>query len=73
MTPTRVTILDDSNSLSSRDVTIEQDVLPEIAGAFDASPETTYWADGVGQAGLPGTVQGLKNSPRTTFFFSFVF
>ena len=30
--PTRVTILDDNNSLTSRDVTIEQDVLPEIAG-----------------------------------------
>jgi hypothetical protein len=34
-----------NNSLSSEDVTIEQDVLPEVAGAFDVSPETAYWAN----------------------------
>ncbi|KAN0078730.1 hypothetical protein V8E54_005243 [Elaphomyces granulatus] len=57
--PTRVTILNNNNSLSSRVVTIEHDGLPAIAGAFGASPETAYQCtrrvpDGVGQAGLPG-------------------
>ena len=40
-----LTILDDNNSLSFRDVTIEQDVLPEVAGAFGVSPETAYWVN----------------------------
>jgi hypothetical protein len=68
--PTRVTILDDNNSLSSRDVTIEQDILPEIAGAFGAPPETAYWAnvrEGCPTASvrLAFREEGLKDSPRT--------
>jgi hypothetical protein len=67
---TRVTILDDNNSLSSRDVIIEQDVLPEIASAFGASPETAYWAnvrEGCPTASvrLAFRAEGLKDSPRT--------
>ena len=42
--PMRV-ILDDNNSLSSRDVIIEPDVLLAAAGAFGLSPETAYWAN----------------------------
>jgi hypothetical protein len=56
--PTRVTILDDHNSLSSRDVAIEQDVLPEIASAFDASPETAYWANVREGCTVPDGVSG---------------
>ncbi|KAN0074956.1 hypothetical protein V8E54_007567 [Elaphomyces granulatus] len=68
--PTRVTILDDNNSLSSRNVTIEHDVLPEIAGTFGASPETAYCAnvrEGYPTASvrLAFRAEGLKDSPRT--------
>ena len=68
--PTRMTILDDNNSLSFRDVVIEQDVLPEVAGAFGVSPETAYWAnvrEGCPTASvrLAFRAEGLKDSPRT--------
>ncbi|KAN0074379.1 hypothetical protein V8E54_008316 [Elaphomyces granulatus] len=68
--PTRMTILDDNNSLSCRDVIIEQDVLPEVAGAFGVSPETAYWTnvrEGCPTASvrLAFRAEGLKDSPRT--------
>jgi hypothetical protein len=68
--PTRVTILDDNNNLSSRDVIMEQDLLPKVAGAFGVSPETAYWAnvrDGCPTASvrLAFRAEGLKDSPRT--------
>ena len=68
--PTRMTILDDNNRLSFRDVIIEQDVLPEVAGAFGVSPETAYWAnvrEGCPTASvrLAFRAEGLKDSPRT--------
>jgi hypothetical protein len=62
-----VTILDDNNSLSSRDVTIEQAVLPEVAGAFGVSPETANVREGCPTASvrLVCRAEGLKDSPRT--------
>ena len=65
-----MTILDDDNNLSFRDVTIEQDILPEVAGAFGVSPETAYWAnvrEGCPTASvrLAFRAEGLKDSPRT--------
>ncbi|KAN0074258.1 hypothetical protein V8E54_008195 [Elaphomyces granulatus] len=65
-----MTILDDDNNLSFRDVTIEQDILPEVAGAFGVSPETVYWAnvrEGCPTASvrLAFRAEGLKDSPKT--------
>ena len=68
--PTRVTILDDNNNLSSRDMIIEQDVLPEVVGAFGVFPETAYWANvrevyRTASVRLAFRAEGLKDSPRT--------
>ncbi|KAN0085377.1 hypothetical protein V8E54_001844 [Elaphomyces granulatus] len=52
-----------------RDVVIEQDVLPEVAGAFGVSPETAYWAnvrEGCPTASvrLAFRAEGLRDSGR---------
>jgi hypothetical protein len=66
--PTRVTILDNNDSLSSRDVVIDQDVLPEVAGASGVSPETAYWVHvrewcPTASVGLAFRAEGLKAPP----------
>ncbi|KAN0072777.1 hypothetical protein V8E54_008891 [Elaphomyces granulatus] len=39
--------VEESRQMIDGDVVIEQDVLPEVAGAFGVSPETAYWANTV--------------------------
>ena len=51
-------------------MTTEQDILPEVAGAFGVSLETAYWAnvrEGCPTASvrLAFRAEGLKDSPRT--------
>jgi hypothetical protein len=66
--PTKMMVLDDDNNLSFRDVTVEQDVLPEVAGAFGTSPETVYWANmqegcSVASVRLAFRAEGMKDTP----------
>jgi hypothetical protein len=68
--PMKMTVLDDDNNPSSRDMTVEQDVLPEAAGAFGTSPETVYWANmregcSVASVRLAFWAEGMKDTPRT--------
>jgi hypothetical protein len=35
--------LNEDNKLTSRDISIEEDIFPEAAKAFDATPESEYW------------------------------
>ena len=49
---------------------IEQDVLPEVVGAFGVFPETAYWANvrevyRTASVRLAFRAEGLKYSPRT--------
>jgi hypothetical protein len=66
-------VLDDNSNLSSRDVTVEQDVLPEAAGAYGTSPETVYSANmqegcSVASVRLACRAEGMKDTSRTVVF-----
>jgi hypothetical protein len=63
-------VLDDNSNLSSRDVTVEQDVLLEVAGAYGTSPETVYSANmregcSVASVRLAFRAEGMKDTSQT--------
>ena len=68
--PTQMIALNDDNQLTSREVSIEEDIFPETAKAFDATPETGYWVqkrEGSPTSSIRLTFkeESMKNSPKS--------
>jgi hypothetical protein len=67
---TRMTTIDDAHQLGYRDVSIEQDVFPEVAEAFGTAPESGLWTrrqEGSATASVRLTfrAENMKDTPRT--------
>jgi hypothetical protein len=68
--PTQMIALNDNNQLTSREVSIEEDIFPEAAKAFDATPETGCWIqkrEGSMTSSIRLTFkeESMKNSPKS--------
>jgi hypothetical protein len=68
--PTQMIALNDDNQLTSREVSIEEDIFPESAKAFDATPETGCWVQ-KREGSLTSSVrltfkeENMKNNPKS--------
>jgi hypothetical protein len=70
---TRMTDLDASNKLTSRDLSLESDVIPVGTKAFGAAPETTCWIEkqassAAASVRLTLKEENLKSAPRSVVF-----
>ena len=68
--PTQMIALNDDNKLTSREVSIEEDIFPETAKAFDATPETGCWVQ-KREGSLTSSIrltfkeESMRNSPKS--------